>query len=252
MPDELTRFQTTGPSWAERAAYGELQAVLSPVASSRRNAFLDSVHQFAAHTVLKLAPHRGVLVDFGCGTGRFLRYFGKHGFSVVGTEITPEMLAQARNFGVPHDAKLIRTNGITIPLANSSVDVVWCCAVLRYSLFVASPVYRDIAQEMYRVLKPGGAVVNVEMYVDQPPQVFCRDFEAVGFATKQVRVLTRHNGRMESLSQSRRMPLLCVPTAGKITAALRSWFDNPVRANTGLRDYLFVWHKSDDRMQSQS
>lgn len=108
------------------------------------------------------------------------------------------------------------------------------------------PVYREIAHEMYRVLKPGGFVVNVEMYVDSPPDVFRRDFQEAGFVTKNVRVLRRSEGRVERLCQWRpwrRLPPKLVVAAGTVCAALRFWLDDPRRQVSGFQDYLFVWLK---------
>src|SRR5712692_8429302 len=97
----LTKFQTAGPSWAERAHCGELNAVLSPMGTERRNRFLHGVELYGAKKALALRRQEGVLVDFGCGTGRFVRFFGQRGYSVIGTEITAEMLREARRLSLP-------------------------------------------------------------------------------------------------------------------------------------------------------
>jgi ubiquinone/menaquinone biosynthesis C-methylase UbiE len=243
MPDELTTFQTTGPSWADRANAGELKAVLSPTGSEARVRFLNAINIFAAKTVLTLNRSKGVIVDFGCGTGRFVRFFAQHGYSVVGTEITEEMIDEATKIGIPQGTKLLLTDGIHIPLPDQSVDMIWCCGVLRFSLFVPEPVYQDIAKEMYRVLKPGGFAINVEMYVDNPPEIFTKDFEALGFRTKDVRVVHRYNGLLERISQLRFLPIKMVEFGGSLCAAYRYRFDSANRNTSGLRDYLFVWQK---------
>jgi SAM-dependent methyltransferase len=243
MPDELSRFQITGPSWSERARAGELAAVLSPMSTDRRNRFLHSVNLLSARAARLLFGPRRLILDFGCGTGRFTRFFGERGYRVIGTEITPEMLFEARRFGVPKRSVLLQTDGVRIPLEDSSVDVIWCCGVLRFSLLVPDPVYRDIADEMFRILKPGGKVVNVEMYVDSAPEVFLRDFEAAGFHTRFVRVVQRYRGRLEKYSQSRWLPVPLVQLAGQFSAGFRLFCDNAWRDYPGLRDYLFVWVK---------
>lgn len=243
MPDELSRFQTTGQTWSERARLGELNAVLSPTGTERRNRFLHSVHLFGAKVALGMNPNKGVLVDFGCGTGRFVRFFGKNGFLVIGTDITLGMLFAAKQFGLYKGSTLVQTDGISIPVDDQSVDMVWVCGVLRFSLFVPDPVYKEIAREMYRALRPDGLVVNLEVYVDTPPEAFTYDFEQVGFRTKDIRVLQRYDGRLERFFQSSALPLWCVDAGGKLCAALRFWFDHPKRRRPGLRDYLFAWSK---------
>lgn len=243
MPDELTRFQTVGLSWAERARMGELNAVLSPIGTERRNRFLHSINMVGARAALELGPRKGVLLDFGCGTGRFIRFFGGRGYYVVGTEITREMLLESQRFGLPARSAVLLTDGVSIPVRDQSLDMIWCCGVLRFSLFVMNSVYQEIAKEMYRVLKPGGLVVNIEMYVDAPPEIFTRDFEHVGFETTDQRILQRYEGRIERLCQSRYLPLPLVICGAKLSALYRFWFDSVIRPTAGLRDYLFVWCK---------
>jgi ubiquinone/menaquinone biosynthesis C-methylase UbiE len=96
---------------------------------------------------------------------------------------------------------------------------------------------------MYRVLKPGGRVINLEMYVDNPPQTFVRDFESTGFRTGYVGVLHRWSGRLESGLQFPGIPNWFLPLAGKLCAAVRLLIDNPHRKAPGLRDYMFVFSK---------
>lgn len=266
-------FETEGPTWAERAGRGELSAVFSPDGTERRNLFLHTITLYAANRALALTRNRGVLLDFGCGTGRMLRFFAAHGWSVIGTEITAEMLDEARRFGLPRGAQIHLTDGVRIPLPDESVDMIWVCGVLKYSLFEPGaicrggsgrsagglaadaqgksvpggkafvPVYRDIAREMYRALKPGGWVVNNEVYVDAPVEAFTRDFEETGFVTQDVRVLQRYFEPLAKLLQSPRVPRWCVTGAARLYGAGRFRLDNPRRAVPGLRDYLFVWFK---------
>ena len=234
---------TGGPSWAERADLGELKAVISPTASDRGNEFHHTVHLYAARKALAFARPGKVLIDFGCGTGRFVRFFSGRGMSVIGTEITSEMLVAARRTGVPKNSSLLLTDGLSIPVADASIDMIWCCAVLRYSLFSDRNSYRKIAHEMQRVLKPGGSVVNLEMHVDTDPQTFNQDFEAAGFVTRDVRILKRYGGLVEDCLKSHLLPAALVKAAGHCWAGLHYRFDKAERRVPGLRDYLFVWSK---------
>ncbi len=243
MPDEKELFQTVGLSWSERASLGELDAVLTATGQSGKNEFLHHVHSYFAQKALQWLPTDGTAVDFGCGTGRFTRFFAAHSRAVIGTEVTVEMLRHGKQIGLPRNAETTLTDGVNIPVRDQSVDLIWICGVLRYSLNVPNPVYADIAREMYRCLKPGGRVVNLEVYVEQPARDFTRDFEATGFVTEKVALANWHHRYPEKLIQSARFPLPLVPLAAKTAAAFRYHLGSVDTATKGVRTYVFVWRK---------
>jgi hypothetical protein len=79
--------------------------------------------------------------------------------------------------------------------------------------------------------------------VNNPPQTFVRDFEAVGFRTRHVKVLHRWSGIPERILQFGVIPSVLLPLAGRLCAAVRMLVDSPHRRVLGLRDYLFVFSK---------
>jgi SAM-dependent methyltransferase len=243
MRPEKSLFQTTGPSWSERASLGRLNAVLAPAGCRRSNLFLHGVHLFGAQRALRYFPEHGKIIDFGCGTGRFTKFFALHRRQVLATEITAEMLWQAQKECGDDPCEFVLTDGVALPSASGSVDGIWCCAVLRYSLFVPNPAYPEIAKEMYRVLRPGAYFVNCEMYVDVPPEVFLHGFEDAGFETRNIFLLQRYGGRIERMLSHRLIPDRWIARSGSLSAFFRSHLDNPRRMVPGLRDYLFVWQK---------
>jgi hypothetical protein len=100
---------------------------------------------------------------------------------------------------------------------------------------------------MFRVLKPGGEVINVEMYVDLPPEPFTQGFEQVGFTTTDVRLLKRYDSLIEDGLKSRRWPRTLVSVSGRAWGAWHYLFANPYRTSAGLRDYLFFWSKPESQ-----
>jgi len=243
MPDEKSLFQTSGPSWSARASLCGLDAVLAPGGSARGNLFLHGIHVFGAECALKYFPCNSAIIDFGCGTGRFSAFFAVRQRYVLGTEVTPQMLEQANKECTEGSCEFALTDGVSLPCASASIDGIWCCAVLRYSLFVSNPAYDRIAKEMYRVLRPGAYVVNCEMYVDVPPEIFLQGFEDAGFETRKVFVLHRYGRRLERMLSHRLIPDGWITRAAYLSAFVRHGLDNSGRQVPGLRDYLFVWQK---------
>ncbi len=260
------QFETGGPSWAERAAYGGLRAVISPTGTAQHNLFIHSLCLYGASMALcRCNSGRRPLdvVDYGCGNGRFLSFFSKHGCCVTGVDVTPEMLDEARKIESQGKCTLKLTDGKTIPLPDQSVDLIWICAVFKYCVFPPGAACRggatnsagngsatedfkpsgnQLASEMYRVVRAGGIVVNYEMYVDSPPQAFAGAFEIAGFETEAVRVLHRYGGYEERF-QTARIPLSFIPCLAGLSCRLRACFDSPQRLVRGFRDYLFVWRR---------
>ncbi|TQS45795.1 class I SAM-dependent methyltransferase [Cryptosporangium phraense] len=99
----------------------------------------------------------GVLVDVGCGTGRALPALrsaaGPTGF-VIGLDLTPEMLAEARVRSVSERASLLLADACRLPLANASADGVFAAGLLMH-LPDADAGLRELA----RVTRAGGRLV---------------------------------------------------------------------------------------------
>lgn len=274
---EAPKSTTTPPLWSERARLGTLNAVLNATGTDRENMLLHSAHEVGAARVKPpgLNPDKHILLDFGCGNGRMSRTFAAQGWTVLGGDICFEMLQSARRLGWPERGATFQIDGTSIPLADESVDAVFVCAVLKYSLFptgsrclhgcpqtlglrrikqarnrppiaATSDVYPQIAREMYRVLRPQGKVVQLEMWVNATPETFLEPFRQAGFRQLQSSVLRRYTGFPERTLQHLSVGRLSDQNAarlGKIVAELRLRLDKVDRIGGGFKDYLFVWQK---------
>lgn len=205
------------------------------------------------------------------------RILGNQGWKVLGSEISFEMLQAAVRLGLPEHSLIFQTDGVSIPLADESVDLIWACTVLKYSLFPAGSrclhncpqvvkvagdvsasvqtnpftddagtAYSHVAREMYRILKPSGRVVQIEIWVNSKPEVFMGPFRQAGFAMVETGVLRRYTGYLERNLE--RLPRRVLPdkwalTVGKLAAELRYRFDDPNRLGGGFKDYCFIWRK---------
>lgn len=100
------------------------------------------------------AARLGTAVEIGCGLGRVCLALAERFDEVVGYDIAPGMLAQARDL-VPPEIDLRLTDGASLPgLADASVDL-----VVTFTVFQHIPdvdVIRRYVAEAGRVLRPGG------------------------------------------------------------------------------------------------
>ena len=107
----------------------------------------------AAVDALGLAPG-GRALDAGCGTGRALPMLraavGRAG-TVVGVDLTPEMLATAAGYGRLADAALVMADAARLPLGEGTVDAVLAAGLLPH---LAHP--GAALRELARVTRPGG------------------------------------------------------------------------------------------------
>jgi ubiquinone/menaquinone biosynthesis C-methylase UbiE len=107
---------------------------------------------------MRLAPGRKVL-DMPAGTGRLSVALSHSGATVVGADISLNMLAQAdakaESERAAH-AHFVQGSGVQLPFADATFDT-----VVSFKFFHLVPNDRKAAfiQEMTRVLKPGGSLI---------------------------------------------------------------------------------------------
>ena len=102
-----------------------------------------------------VAPERqGTALEIGCGLGRICVSLGRRFDEVIGFDIAPEMVRQARS--VPDDRIAFHTgDGMTLqPVADATVDLVVSFTVFQH---IPDPVViESYLAEAGRVLRPGG------------------------------------------------------------------------------------------------
>lgn len=91
-------------------------------------------------------------LDAACGTGRHARHLVQQGYRVVGTDLTPEMLAKGRA-NVP-EAEFLEADLRDLPLDSGRFDLVTCGLAVAHL-----PELGPAVAELARVLKPGGHLV---------------------------------------------------------------------------------------------
>lgn len=124
----------------------------------RERAFRDKIAALAC-----LAPGERVL-DIGCGTGSLAlaakRSVGAAG-AVCGIDASPEMIARARKKAAKAGIEIAFQEGAAqaLPFAAAQFDAVLSTVMLHH---LSRSARKDCAEEMRRVLKPGGRALAVD------------------------------------------------------------------------------------------
>lgn len=116
----------------------------------------DLLYQFARSRSIspeaRPRSNRERVLDVGTGTGHFAADLAMQGWTVVGIDLSPEMLDVARR--KESTVRLVLGDAAALPLASQSFDLVLSVTALE---FVADP--ERAVQEMWRALRPGGRLV---------------------------------------------------------------------------------------------
>ncbi|MFQ5805010.1 MAG: ubiquinone/menaquinone biosynthesis methyltransferase [Phycisphaerae bacterium] len=101
-----------------------------------------------------------VVLDMCCGTGEMIRAFAAQKPPpklLIGADFARRMLARGHYDGVQSPIQLVCADGLRLPLADATVDVISCAFGVRN--------FQDLdagLRELYRVLRPGGRIVVLE------------------------------------------------------------------------------------------
>lgn len=115
-------------------------------------------------------------IDFGCGTGRTARLLRSLGFEVTGVDISPSMVARAKQLDPAGDYRLLGDGGLA-ELGLGPVDLVLAAFPFDNT---PAPEKARLLGELRGQLAPGGRLVNVvsapEIYTHEWASFTTRDF----------------------------------------------------------------------------
>ena len=122
--------------------------------------------------VLSTFAYRDI-VDLGCGTGRWLqRLEALSPRSLTGIDATPAMLAQAK-IKCRNSTALLHASCAATPLPDHSADCVIASFLLSYV-----PHLPTVANEIARILRPGGTFVVSDLHPDAAAYGLRRTFRS--------------------------------------------------------------------------
>jgi SAM-dependent methyltransferase len=154
--------------WADAEGFS---AVLHPDAPVWFNATIDRLQERVWRKGLQLCQIKdGALVlDVGCGTGRWLRRYSERGLQPVGVDATEGMLQRAAASGLK--CPLVIGLAQSLPFDDAAFDLVSAVTVIQH---IPHTYQADALKEMARVLRPGGHLLLLELIRGQGPHIFAR------------------------------------------------------------------------------
>ncbi|HET7435321.1 MAG TPA: class I SAM-dependent methyltransferase [Thermoanaerobaculia bacterium] len=122
------------------------------------NGYIHLTQQLAISEHLKVAPGTSVL-DLGCGIGRWSRQLAERGANVVGVDVAPAMIEEARrrSAGYSIDYRVADLRDLDL---GRTFDVVLAVTVLQHILDDVE--FARAAANVARHLAPGGRAVLLE------------------------------------------------------------------------------------------
>lgn len=121
--------------------------------NSARGAMYDRLEKQAFDRLLANDNQGKSLLEIGCGTGHWSRYFSEKGFEVTGIDISEEMINIARGKNIPHCCFQM-ANGRNLPFADNSFDVAAAITTLE---FTENP--EKMLSEMVRCVNSPGTLL---------------------------------------------------------------------------------------------
>jgi SAM-dependent methyltransferase len=118
-----------------------------------RNAAPGLLRILRSHTVTN-----GLIVDLGCGSGRWARELNSHGYRVLGVDQSPAMIHLARRFAPRSKFKVASLLDIALPACNAVTSIGECLNYAfdqRNSRALLTRLFLGI----FRALRPGGVFI---------------------------------------------------------------------------------------------
>ena len=156
---------TARVDWSQRAGKGFFASGIDPAdRKGHKNYYIDLLQKAALEEALQLKGNE-IVLDFGCGSGRFSYWIAPKVKKVVGLEITPEMIALAEENRTVENVEFMVYDGIHLPAMQSLFDIIVSVWVLQY---MDMGRLKRMLSELARYLRPGGRACLIEQASDNP------------------------------------------------------------------------------------
>lgn len=133
-------------------------------------------------------------IDFGCGTGRSTRFVRRLGFDVVGVDISPKMIAKAKELDPGGDYRVIKDDDLSgFPAATFDLAV----SVFTFDNIPGPEMKVRLFQDLARLLRPSGKLISVvsspDIYLHEWASFSTRDYpeNRAAHSGDVVRIITK-------------------------------------------------------------
>lgn len=133
-------------------------------------------------------PKGAKALDIGCGTGRWANILFQKGMQPTGIDIQKEIIFQDKKRLPWCDFLVMQVD--KLEFKDNMFDLVTCVTVLTHIPYSKQ---KEVADEMIRVVKPGGYIIIIEGSVEDKanPSVFCDSPEQwVGLFQKECKLIS--------------------------------------------------------------
>ena len=103
-----------------------------------------------------------VVLEAGCGAGRFTEILLKKGATVISSDLSSAVEVNAENFPVSDKHLVIQADINNMPFADESFDVVICLGVIQHTADTEKTI-----EDLYKLVKKGGSLVIDHYYYDR-------------------------------------------------------------------------------------
>jgi SAM-dependent methyltransferase len=158
--------QSTSAYWDRLAQQsGPITAVIDPRDHrGLKNIYIDMLQKLVLRQVLDIKD--AVLLDFGCGSGRFFSMTVGWAKYVVGLEISWQMLGYASREARPGNCALTLFDGRRLPFIENSFDAALSVGCLQNVRDEGH--FQDVVAQIVACVKAGGKIYLLEQVQVQP------------------------------------------------------------------------------------
>jgi SAM-dependent methyltransferase len=151
--------------WGNRAKKGFLASGIDPAdRRGHKNYYIDLLQKMALEEVLELKGNE-IVLDFGCGSGRFSCWIAPRVKKVVGLEITPEMIELAEKNRTAQNVEFMVYDGLHFPVFPNPFDLVLSVGVLQ---IMKGELLKNTLSSLAQCLKKDGKLYLIEQASDNP------------------------------------------------------------------------------------